>query len=150
MRIGEICSRSVVTCRRETRIADLARMMRDQHVGSVVVVEAQDGPRPRPVGVVTDRHIVVQVVAAGADAASLVAGDLIVGGLVRANESETLHDALWHMRGRGIRRLPVVDDHDGLVGVITADDLTRALAEALLDLAGTSSHQIASERARRS
>lgn len=149
MRIGEICNRSVVTCRRDTRVSELARMMRDQHVGAVVVVDSQEAPRPRPVGVVTDRDLVVQVMALGADPESLLAGDLLVGDVARANEAETVYDAVWHMRGKGVRRLPVVDSHDGLVGVIAVDDVTRVLAEALLEVTRTAPHQIAHERRKR-
>lgn len=146
MRISEICTRSVVTCRRATRVAELARMMRDQHVGAVIIVEPEPGGRPRPVGIVTDRDLVVQVMAKGADPETLVAGDLVVGELLRAREGETVYDAVWQMRGRGVRRLPVVDDSDGLVGVLAVDDVIRVLAESMADVAQTSPHQIARER----
>lgn len=150
MRIGEICTRSVVTCSRATRVADLARMMRDQHVGAVIIVEPEPGGRPRPVGIVTDRDLVVQVIAKGADPEALLAGDLAVGELVRAGEADTVYDAVWQMRGHGVRRLPVVDDCDGLVGVLAADDVIRVLAESMADVARTSPQQIARERLTRS
>lgn len=149
MRIADICTRSVVTCRRDTRVAELARMMRDRHVGAVIVVEPQDSGRPRPIGVVTDRDLVVQVLAKGADAETLAAGDLLVGDLVRANEAESVYDAVWHMRGKGIRRLPVVDDRDGLVGILAVDDVVRVLAETMADVSRTAPQQLDHERLKR-
>jgi len=149
MRVGEICTRSVVTCCRETRVLELAAMMRDQHVGAVVVVEPRTGLRPRPVGVITDRDLVVQVMARGADPETLLAGDLLIGPLVQACESETVYDAVWHMRGKGVRRLPVVDEQDGLVGIIATDDVMPALAQAMVDMSRTFPLQIQREQQRR-
>lgn len=146
MRIGDICTRSVVTCRRDTRVAELARMMRDRHVGAVIVVEAKNSGRPRPIGVVTDRDLVVQVMAKGADPETLAAGDLVVGELARANEAESVYDAVWHMRRKCVRRLPVVDDRDGLVGILAVDDVVRALAEAMADVSHTAPQQLDRER----
>jgi len=150
MRIGEICSRTVVTCRRDTRVTEVAKMMRDRHVGAVVVVESPGDQRPRPVGILTDRDLVVQVMAKGANPDELLAGDLVAGLLTRASERETVYDAVWHMRGHGVRRLPVVDDHDGLVGILAADDVMRVLAEAMMDVSRTVPVQIERERVTRS
>lgn len=146
MRIGEICSHSVVTCRRDTRVAEIAKMMRDRHVGAVVVVEALDDQGPRPIGIVTDRDLVVQVMANGANPEALQAGDIMAAVLTRANEGETVYDAVWHMRGKGVRRLPVVDERDRLVGILAADDVMRALAEAMMEVSRTAPLQIARER----
>jgi len=146
MRIEEICSHSVVTCRRDTRVAEVAKMMRDRHVGAVVVVESPDDQRPRPIGILTDRDLVVQVMASGVDANTLLAGDLVAGVLTRANEAESVYDAVWHMRGKGVKRLPVVDERDGLVGILAADDLMRVLAEAMVEVSRTTPQQIERER----
>ncbi|MEO8924537.1 MAG: CBS domain-containing protein, partial [Caldimonas sp.] len=133
MQIGEICTRTVVTCGGDTSAAELAQTMRDRHVGDVVVVEkGEDGLRP--VGIVTDRDLVVQVLARGADAALWRARDMIVGEPVVVLDTELVYDAIWHMRSRSIRRLPVVDAHGHLFGILTADDVARFLAEALSDL----------------
>ena len=150
MRIGDICSHSVVTCRRDTRVAEVAKMMRDRHVGAIVVVDSRTDQRPCPVGILTDRDLVVQVMAQGVNTDDLLAGDLIGGLLTRANERETVYDAVWHMRGHGVRRLPVVDEHDGLVGILAVDDVMRVLAEAMVDVSRTVPQQIEKERSVRS
>ena len=79
----------------------------------------------------------------------LRAGDLMSVDLVTAFESELVYDAIWHMRGKGIRRLPVVDAHNHLLGVLTADDVTEFLAEELTEVARIAPRQIKREEATR-
>lgn len=146
MHIGEICTRSVVTCGRETSVLELAQLMRDRHVGDVIVVDEHDG-QMTPVGVVTDRDLVVEILAKGANPDLLRAGDLIANEIVTAFESELVYDAIWHMRGKGIRRLPVIDSHNHLLGVLTADDVTAFLAEELTEVARIAHRQIKREEA---
>jgi CBS domain-containing protein len=134
----------VITCPRGVSALELAQLMRDRHVGDVIVVDEVDGTRT-PVGIVTDRDLVVQVMASGVAPELLRAGDLITGELVTVLESETVYDAIWHMRRHGIRRLPVVDVQCGLVGVVTADDLSRFLAEELTEIARVVPQQIKRE-----
>jgi len=140
MRISEICRREVVTCARKTSGGELARLMRDRHVGDVIVVETQGG-KSVPVGIVTDRDLVVHVIAAAVAPDSVTAEDLMIGDIVTATDSEFVYDAIWHMRSKGVRRLPIVDGRGALVGVLTMDDVTRFLAEELGELARIAPHQ---------
>jgi len=135
-----------VTCGRETSVLELAQLMRDRHVGDVIVVDEHDG-QMTPVGVVTDRDLVVEILAKGANPDLLRAGDLIANEIVTAFESELVYDAIWHMRGKGIRRLPVIDSHNHLLGVLTADDVTAFLAEELTEVARIAHRQIKREEA---
>ena len=148
MRIGDICTRSVVTCRRSASVLEVARLMRDRHVGDVIVVDESEGP-PTPVGIVTDRDLVVAVLAEGVSADGLCAGDLIVNELITAFESELVYDAIWHMRRKGIRRLPIVDAQCHLRGVLTADDVIRFLAEELTNVSRVMPRQVTKEEAAR-
>jgi len=148
MRIGEICTRTVVTCAREASALDVARLMREHHVGCVVVVEPQCG-RIVPVGVVTDRDLVVEVLACAVDPELVRAGDLVVGELETATEGELVFDAVWHLRHKGIRRLPVVNQQGELTGILSADDVSRFLAEQLGGMAALASGQARQEQARR-
>ncbi|MGA0610809.1 CBS domain-containing protein [Caldimonas sp. KR1-144] len=149
MRVGEVCIRSVVTCLPDASAADVAALMRERHVGAVIVVEPAHDRGPRPLGIVTDRDLVLEVMAKGVDPATVKAGDLLVATLDTANECESVYDAVWHMRGKRIRRLPVVDDHGALVGVLSADDAARVLAEAMVDLTRMVPQQIERERSER-
>ena len=146
MRIGDICKRPVVHCTRDTRVTEIAKLMQRHHVGDVVVVDVRSGGLV-PVGIVTDRDLVIDVLAQNVVADALTANDLIKGELVTAMQGEVVHDAIWYMRGRGVRRLPVVDERGYLVGILTADDVSRFLATELSDFAQLPSHQIRRETA---
>ena len=148
MRIADLCTRDVVTCPRGASAVEVARLMREHHVGDVVVVEAGEG-RAVPVGIVTDRDIVIEVVARGVDPESLTAGDMLVGPLVTVFESDDVHDAVWQLRRHAIRRLPVVDDARHLVGIVTVDQLAGFLASQVNELARIPPQQRAAELSRR-
>lgn len=148
MSVGQFCNREVIVARRNDPVPDLARLMREYHVGDLVVVESIDAPVP--VGIVTDRDLVVTVLAEEVDPASLTAGDIMTSALLIARESDSLWDVLKRMRARGVRRVPVVDDRHGrLVGIITVDDVLEVLAEELLTLAHVSGRGRAREQAAR-
>ena len=137
MRVGDICKRSVVTCRRDASALELACLMRERRVGDVVVMDEQDGAST-PIGIVTDRDLVVEVMANSVDPDMLRADEMIVGELVTVLDTELVYDAIWHMRRKGVRRLPVLDAHGRLAGILTADDVTRFLAQELTEIARTS------------
>ena len=148
MRIGEICTREVFYCTRDTAVAEVARLMRNHHVGDLIVAEPRDG-RIVPVGIVTDRDLVVQILAEGVDPRGLTAGDLMGAKLVTALDTDVVYDAIETMRSKGVRRLPVVDAQDFVVGVLTADDVTELLAEELTELARIVPGQVKVEQTRR-
>ena len=128
MAVGEICNREVVIAKKALSVVDAAQLMRKHHVGDLVVVEERNGRR-HPVGIVTDRDIVVEVVAAGVSPDALKVGDIMSPEVATVRESEGLFEALRHMRDKGVRRMPVVDREGGLVGILTLDDLLNLLAE---------------------
>jgi len=147
MRIAELCTRDVVCCDRQTGVVEVAQLMRDHHVGDVIVVDRLEGGRVLPVGIVTDRDLVVQLIAKGVAADALTAGDLLTGGeLVTATDVEDVYDGVLRMRARGVRRLPVVDSSRVLVGVLTADDVTEFLAQELTEVARIVPRQLKIER----
>ena len=133
--IGEICSHEVVFATRETTVAAAAKLMRHHHVGSIVVVEQMNGGRRMPVGIVTDRDVLVEVTAMDLDPAVITVGDIMVHQLVTARESEGVLETMEIMRYKGVRRLPIVGADGQLVGIVTIDDLLEVLAEELSELA---------------
>jgi CBS domain-containing protein len=147
MGIADFCTREVVTGGRQTSALELARIMRDRHVGDVVIVETVEGG-VRPVGGVTDRDLAVQVIARGVDPGQCVAEDLMDEDVHTAVGSESTYDAIWHMRSQGIRRLPIVDAHNRLLGILTADDVTEFLAQELSALARIPLRQASREQRR--
>jgi len=126
MRIPEICTTEVVCCRPQASALDAARLMRHKHVGDVVVVSDPEGDRV-PVGVVTDRDLTIEVLGNGRDAAQTTLSDVMRSPVVVATESEDASSVLERMRFHGVRRIPVVDARGTLVGIVTLDDLLRAL-----------------------
>jgi CBS domain-containing protein len=128
--VRDLATHDVVTVQPQTPLAECAAIMRAQHVGSVVVVEDR-GRRDHPVGIVTDRDIVVEAVAVDLDPKTLTAGDVMTTPLATVRDSDDLLDALARMREHGVRRLPVLDESGRLAGIVAVDNLLEALAEQL-------------------
>lgn len=149
MTTGEICSRLVVFARKDMPLGTAAKLMREHHVGSLVVLE--DGAPGRvPVGIITDRDIVVEVVAADLDYRNLTVGEIMSSELITAREEDNMLDTLQVMRRRGVRRIPVVASSGVLVGIVTIDDLLEIVAEELDDVVkAISSEQSMEVRTRR-
>lgn len=146
MTAGEFCNRQVIIARRDERITEAARRIRDCHVGTLIVVDEQDGRR-FPVGILTDRDLVVRVLTAdGHDTDALVVDNVMTPTLVTVPEHESLFDAVKKMRSFGVRRLPVVNEHGGLEGLLTFDDLIDVVAEELSDLSALVSREQKRER----
>jgi CBS domain-containing protein len=149
MPITEFCIRDVVCGSRDTSVAEAAALMRRRHVGNVIVIDQIDGKRV-PVGIVTDRDVVVEVVAAGLDPKLIKLGDLIVEPLATVEEGASYAETARRLSIKGVRRMPVVDAAGGLVGIITLDDMLRQLAAplaALSELPGRSRRYEALTRA---
>lgn len=136
MNVGEICSRIVVVAESSMPVQQAAKLMRDHHVGALVVVEEGAGAR-RPIGIVTDRDMVVEVVAADVDYRTLTVGDIMSERLATLNETAGLFEVIGQMRSGGVRRLVVVDAKEHLLGIVAMDDLISVLAEELSALAQT-------------
>jgi CBS domain-containing protein len=135
MTIGEFCNREVIILNREDTVLEAAKLMRKYHVGDVVVVE-QRGDKRVPVGILTDRDIVVELVALEVDITKILVGDAMSNELLMVHENEQLTDLVQKMQGKAVRRVPVVDDSGALVGIVTADDLIDLIAEQLTSLVG--------------
>ncbi|MCD2517672.1 CBS domain-containing protein [Massilia sp. G4R7] len=145
MHIGQICTSQATHCTRDETVQGAALLMRRQHVGDVIVVDRFDGASV-PVGILTDRDIVVSVIAPGLDPASLQVGDIMSEDLLTARDSDDVYETIEKMRLRGIRRVPVVDGSGSLAGIVSADDLLEFLAEEMGELSRISPWQQAHER----
>ncbi|MBI1396727.1 MAG: CBS domain-containing protein [Betaproteobacteria bacterium] len=134
MAIGEICNREVIIARGNETVAAVAELMRRHHVGSVVVVEGLEGQWV-PLGIVTDRDIVVGVVAKGLDPQTIEAAEVMGTSLVKVKESAGVSETIELMRAHGVRRLPVTGENGALAGIVAVDDLVDLLAEEMGALA---------------
>jgi len=134
MPIGEFCNREVVFATRKMSIPEAAQLMRQHHVGDLVVVDETDGKR-LPVGIVTDRDIVIEIIAKSLHFNDFTVGDIMSPQLVSVAEHEGVFETIRLMRVKGIRRIPVVDREGGLEGIVSADDILDLLAEEMTELA---------------
>ena len=133
MNIEEICSRIVVVALSATTVQEGARLLREHHVGALVVIDSRQNSRP--LGVVTDRDMVVEVLAMGIDPAKLAVGEVMSGNIVTVNASEGVLETIRLMQREGVRRVVVVDNSGALVGIVSFNDLVPYVAEALTGLA---------------
>lgn len=134
MPISEFCNRDVVFATREMSITEVAQLMRQYHVGDLVVVDEIDGKRV-PVGIVTDRDIVIKIIALSLDLNDFNAGDIMSPQLFSVQEKDGIFETIRLMRTKGIRRIPVINLEGGLEGIVSADDILDLLAEELTELA---------------
>ena len=147
MKAVDICRKPAVTVKAGTPLVEVARLMRTCHVGSVVVTGHNGGRKP--VGIVTDRDIVVEVLALGLDAATMTAGDIMSRSPVVSDANADVLWALKVMRDRGVRRLPVVDGKGELAGMLAFDDVVQHLGTSIGDLAQMIGTQRLAEATRR-
>ena len=133
MNIEEICSRIVVVALPATSVHEGARLLREHHVGALVVIDSRQNSRP--LGIVTDRDMVVEVLAMGIDPAKRAVGDLMTGTIVTVNASDGVLETIRLMQSEGVRRVVVVDNAGALVGIVSFNDLVPYIAEALTGLA---------------
>lgn len=127
MSVGRICTREVHLADPDEPVAAAARRMGEQAVGSLVVL---DDDR-RPAGVVTDRDLVLRVLAAGRDPCTTTVAEVMTRRPRVLSEETPIEQALSLMRGLAVRRVPVVGADGRLVGLVTLDDVLSLLAEEL-------------------
>lgn len=134
MNAGELCNREVVYVYRETPLLEAAGLMREHHVGTLVVVVDRLSERV-PVGILTDRDIVVAVVAKKLEPHLLTVGDIMSPDLFTVTEQTGIADVMHLMRTKGVRRVPVVTHSGALAGILSIDDLLAFFSEQLGDAA---------------
>ena len=148
MSAGEYCNREVVVIDRTEPVRKAIELMRTHHVGDVVVVEQKEGT-PRPLGILTDRDIVVEILAEDVDLEAVNVGDVMSYELQTVGEDIKLLDAIKVMRVKGIRRLPVVGAQGDLIGILAADDVLKLISEQLSDLVALITREQAREESTR-
>ena len=133
MSIGEICTRDVIVADRKDSVLDVAKLMREYHVGDVVIVD-QHKDQNLPVGIITDRDIVLELVAKEIDIGSVTAEDVMSTDLLIAEENEQVTGLVQQMQSKGVRRVPVVNAKGGLIGIVSEDDIIELIGEQVSNL----------------
>ena len=148
MSIGTICARDTIIAKREDTIAKVAKLMRKHHVGDIVVVKpGEDGNVP--IGIVTDRDLVIEILAQGLSPDAVTVGDIMSYEVETSYESDGIWDTVQKMRSKGVRRMPVVNQNGGLVGIVSLDDMLELLSDELSGLTKIVNHEQERERVKR-
>lgn len=126
MRVADICTRIVQTIDPDASASDAAIRMREAHVGTLVVLDTTR-PGAHVAGILTDRDLVTRVLACHASPEATPVGDLMTRSVGVCHARDDLFDAVQAMRRLGVRRLPVLDDNNQLMGILSTDDVHGAL-----------------------
>ena len=145
MSAGEYCNREVIIVEPTVSVTGAAELMRHHHVGDLVVIE-KEGEEARPIGIITDRDIVIEVVAQKIDPDSLTVKDIMSTDPVSVTVTTSLLDTLELMKQRGVRRVLVVADDGSLQGLLSADDAIELIAEQLNDLTQLVNREVTREQ----
>lgn len=121
MNVLDIMTKSPAVCDPETRLTDVARMMVEHDCGAVPVVTSQSSPTP--VGIITDRDIIVRIVAEGRSPAEHVAGDAMSKSVATVHGSDSLQTALQVMQDNQVRRVPVINEQGHVIGILAQADI---------------------------
>jgi len=130
MSLERICSKTVVAITPDATVLEAAKLMQSKHIGCLVVIDES-----RPIGILTDRDIVLKVVA-GEQKPQTTVKKIMTANPTMVNVNYDLLDAVRLMHNRGVRRLPIVDEHRHLLGIITMDDLLTTFSTEVANLAG--------------
>jgi CBS domain-containing protein len=140
---NEVVFRRVVTARPDETVIDAAQRMRDEHVGDLVILDGD-----RPAGIVTDRDLVVRVLAAGRDPASLTVEEVMTRAPATVSEDSDVLEVLETMRRTGARRMPVLGGDGSLAGILALDDVLAWLGRQMSAVGAVVTDDVRAERER--
>ena len=129
MPLTDFCKAPVITISPDQKVLDAVNLMMNKNIGCVVVIE-QD----RPIGILTDRDLVVRVMAKRKDAANTLVREAMTPNPILASEAIGIWELIQAMKKQGVRRFPIVAGDGKLVGIITLDDLIELMGEELADV----------------
>ncbi len=145
MPIGDLCQSHVATIDRNSTVHQAARLMREQHVGDVIVCDKTDG-KMVPVGILTDRDIVVGLIALDIPTQNVRVEDVMTPTLVTVASDKGVFETIQLMEKYGVRRMPVVDPNGSLCGIVSSGDLLGLLSEEIVSISRLSERQKMRER----
>lgn len=144
MKLSTLFTRGVVTAKPDAMLSEVAKLMRNHNVGAVVIHEKE-----RPVGIITDRDLALALGASNI-APSVQVRDVMTHHVLAIPDDTDILTATRFMHQRQVRRLPLVDSNDHLVGMVTLDDLLDLLGREFSNLAESVTRELSGQRARNS
>lgn len=131
MPVSDVAREDVITATNDQSAGNLATVMREEAVGCVVIVDDD-----KPVGIVTDRDLVMEVLEPRHDPTEVTAGDVMTETPATLRLDHGVFEATEAMADASVRRMPVVDGNGDLAGIVALDDFVVLLARELDNLAG--------------
>jgi len=122
MKVRNLMHKGVEIMTPDTPVTKLAKKMREKDIGAIPV-----GSNGKLVGMVTDRDITVRAVAKGKDLTQLTAQDVMTKGVVCCRDTDKVRDVLEVMEDKQIRRVPVIDDNERVIGMVSLGDISKAM-----------------------
>ena len=130
MSVGSICTRSIDLADAEESIQAAAHRLRERRVGTLVILDRAN----KPIGILTDRDLVIRAVAQGKDPLHTYVGNVMTRNLTTISEAARIEQAVSLMRSGGFRRIPVTASDGSIVGLVSLDDILSLLAEEFADV----------------
>ncbi len=137
MAIRDIIQKDVTAIEAKRSVRNAAKLMQDHHVGAVVVVDERNGGKNTPIGIITDRDIALSLAQDGKFDPEMSVRSVMTSNVVLCSPEDGIYETIDKMKANGIRRIPVVNKNDQLVGIIASDDLIQLLGSELSDLSQT-------------
>ncbi|MEH0860584.1 CBS domain-containing protein [Halobacteriovorax sp. DPLXC-1] len=134
MSIEHIIQKNIVTINSDATIHDAAKQMYEKHVGAIIVVGHKEGKKKTPMGILTDRDIALSFGKKGKIEPYSKVSEIMTPNVVMCSPKDSIVDTIKKMRANGVRRIPVVNERDQLIGIISADDVIQRLGNELHDL----------------
>lgn len=146
LKTSEFSSKDVVCISEDENLEEAAKLMREHHIGDVVVVQERNG-KSKPVGLITDRDLAIETLGQGVRGDDITVGDIMSRSAAVAKESDDIFTMIRVMKENGVMRLPLVDEEGSVTGIVTARKLADALVHALCDISDISTRQHENEKA---
>jgi len=127
MKVKDIMTRDPACCTPDSRLSDVARMMLDHDCGQIPVVDSHESKRP--VGVVTDRDIVVHTIALGKNPVGMMVREVMSTPAVTIRSDAAIEECCRTLEDAQVRRLPVIDEHGCCCGMIALADIAQNAPE---------------------
>ena len=129
MSLGNLCRREIICVDPRTTVKETAKLMEEKNIGSTIVVQER-----KPIGILTDRDILLRVMNRGLDPEKTSVDEVMTKQIVTLKEDMGLFEALQKVKGKGIRRFPIVDSNGNLQGIMTLDDIFYLLGKEMSDV----------------
>jgi CBS domain-containing protein len=139
-------TKKVVTVTKDSSVQEAAKLMRKNHIGDVVVVDPKNNS---PVGMITDRDIVMATIALNIPFEGLTVSDIMTEKVITVSQDAGIHEVIKLMRTHGVKRIPVIGAKKALAGIVSRDNVMKYLGDEFSLIGETYLRQRSKERERR-